>query len=48
MLLRQDHNAHSMPRVLSTVRVGAEQGVRSMPCVGEDDADDPSRARDKF
>ena len=35
MLLRQVHSAHSMPRVLSTVRVGTEQGVQSMPCIGE-------------
>ena len=40
MLLRQVHSAHSMPRVVSTVRVGTEQGVPSMPCIGEDDADD--------
>ena len=35
MLLRQVHSAHSMPRVVSTVRVGTEQGVQSMPCIGE-------------
>ena len=35
MLLRQVHSAHSMPRVVSTVRVGTEQGMQSMPCIGE-------------
>ena len=33
MLLRQDHNAHSMPRVLRPehrARVGTEQGVQSI------------------